>query len=375
MSSATFRLASQADDEALRRLLRENPIPGAISLSYEREPDYFIGAATEGVLSQTIIGIEDETAECRGMGTRVIRPMHLNGIVQAVGYMSHLRMDSHYPWGLSLARWVTRGFQTFRELHADGRVPYYLMSIIADNIPAHRLLTSDLPGMPHARKYARMLTYVVSPRHIQPVLPPPKGIELARGTCAHIPEMIACLERNGQRRQFCPTWRSEDLFSPTKTPNLHPEDFLLAVRGSHMVGCLALWDQTSFKQTVVRGYQGTLGRWRSPINLLARFIDIPHLPPPGMPLSYCFASHLAIDNDDPRIFQSLLRAAYNETIRRGFDYFMIGLAEANPLRAALTKSYLHLTYPSQVYLMAWDDGVKASGQVDEGVLGLEIADL
>lgn len=373
MSSITIRLATPTDDQALRRLLRENPIPGAISLSYEREPDYFIAAATEGMLSQTIIGIENETGECRGMGTRVIRPMYVNGIVQAVGYMSHLRMDLHYAWGLSLARWVTRAFQKFRELHADGHVPFYLMSVITDNAPARRLLTLELPGMPHAREYARMFTYVISPRHLKPVLPLPNGIKFERGTSDHIPEMIACLQRNGQRRQFYPIWTSENLFSPFHTPNLHPEDFLLAVSGGRVLGCLALWDQTPFKQTVVRGYQGNLAHWHSTINFLARFIDIPHLPQVGTPLSYCFASHLAIDNDDPRIFQSLLRGAYNESLRRGFDYFTIGLAESNPLRAVLTKSYLHITYPSQIYLMAWDDGMEAIAQVDGRVPGLEIA--
>jgi hypothetical protein len=375
MPSVTIRLATSADDSALRRLLRENPIPGAISLSYEREPNYFNAAAAEGMLSQTLLGIENITGKSLGMGTRVIFPMYVNGTVQRMGYMSHLRMDLHHEWGLSLARWVSRGFQKFRELHADGRAPYYLMSVIADDAPARRLLTSDLPGMPHAREYARMFTYVISPRLSKPMVPLPYGIELERGTSARISEMIACLQRNGQRKQFSPAWTSENLFSPSQTPNLHPEDFLLAVRGRHVLGCLALWDQTPFKQTVVRGYQGNMARWRAIVNLLAHFIDIPHLPPIGVHLSYGFASHLAIDHDDPHIFQALLRAAYNETIRRGFNYFMIGLAESNPLRQVLTKSYLHITYPSQIYLMAWDDGREAMAQVDGRVPGLEIARL
>ena len=365
----------QTDDPVLRRLLRENPIPGAISLSYEREPDYFRAAAAEGTFSQTILGIDNESGECLGMGTRLIQQLYVNGTVRPVGYMSHLRMDLHHEWGLSLARWVARGFQKFRELHADGRVPYYLMSVIADDNPARRLLTSNLHGMPRAWEYARMFTYVVSPRHIKPMLSLSNGIRLERGSSVRTPEMIACLQRNGERRQFYPSWTSENLFSVSQTPNLHPEDFLLAVHGSRVVGCLALWNQTPFKQTVVRAYQGNTAHWRSTINALARFVDIPRLPPIGEPLSYCFVSHLAIDNDDPRIFQSLLRAVYNETIRRGFDYFMFGLAELNPLRPVLTKSYLHITYPSQVYLMAWDDGMEAIRQVDGRAPGLEIAKL
>ena len=159
----------------------------------------------------------------------------------------------------------------------------------------------------------------------------------------------------------------------TPTPNLHIEDFILAVKGSRVVGCLAIWDQTPFKQTVARGYSGWMAHGRPLINLLACFVDLPYLPPVGAPISYCYISHLAIDDDDPRVFTSLLRAAYNATHRRGFNYFMIGLAEADPLRAVLIKNYLHITYPSQVYLMAWDDGLEAVAQVDGRIPGLEIA--
>ena len=41
MPSSTLRLATPADEAFLRRLLRDNPMPGSISLTYEREPDYF----------------------------------------------------------------------------------------------------------------------------------------------------------------------------------------------------------------------------------------------------------------------------------------------------------------------------------------------
>jgi hypothetical protein len=39
----------------------------------------------------------------------------------------------------------------------------------------------------------------------------------------------------------------------------------------------------------------------------------------------------------------------------------------------LTKNYLHITYPSQIYLMAWDDGLEAVTQIDGRTPGLEIA--
>jgi len=368
----TLRLATSADNARLCRLLRENPLPGSISLSYEREPDYFIAARIEGTLSQTLLLEEENTGEIIGAGTRILCPMYLNGKAREIGYMGHLRANLNWPWGMSLGRHLARSFEKFRELHGDARVPFYLMSIIADNLPARRLLTSRLPGMPYAHAYARMFTYAISPRKPQPEIPLPTGLRLERGMSEHIPAIIGCLQRNGERQQFFSHWSRENLFTSERTPNLHPQDFFLAMDGSHVVGCLALWDQTPFKQTVVRGYSGVMAYARPWINVLSRFVDFPSLPSIETRLHYCYASHLAIDHDEPRIFVSLLRAVYNETIRRGFHYFVIGLSEANPLRPVLSRSYLHITYPSQLYLMAWEDGLDAIAQVDGRVPGNEI---
>lgn len=348
-------------------------MPGSISLSYEREPDYFITARMEGTLSQTFLMEAQNTGEIIGAGTRAICPMYLNGKAREVGYMGHLRSNVDWQWGMSLARLLAQSFETCRQYHADGRVPFYLMSIIADNLPARRLLTSRLPGMPYAYKYARMFTYALSPRKPRQEIPLPRGLHLERGTAELIPAIIDCLQRNGWRRQFFPYWFQENLFTPERTPNLKPQDFFLAMDGEQVVGCLALWDQTPFKQTVVRGYSDGMARTRPWINLLSRFVDLPSLPPISAPLHYCYASHLAIDHDQPHIFASLLRAVYNETARRGFDYFMIGLSDSNPLRPVLSRSYLHITYLSQIYLMAWEDGLDAVTQVDGRTPGIEIA--
>jgi len=50
-----FSLATAEDDADVRRLLRENPMPGRVSISLEREPDAGLAATAEGELHRTII--------------------------------------------------------------------------------------------------------------------------------------------------------------------------------------------------------------------------------------------------------------------------------------------------------------------------------
>ncbi len=362
MSSIKFELATENDEADLRRLLRENPIPGAISVSFEREPNYFHASAIEGAFHQTLIARE-AGAGVIGVGNRSVRQMFVNGVPREVGYMSQLRIHPKYGQGLFLARGLAQGFKLYRTLHTDGRAPFYLMSIIADNVAARRLLTSRLPGYPHAREVARMLTCAIYPVRRRRALPLPRSLQLVRGNDAHANEIVDCLNRNGARKQFAPFWTRESLFAS----NLSPDDFFLILDRAQVVGCLALWDQTPFKQTIIRGYAGTLAVWRKLLNLFAPLGMFPHLPDPGTPLPYSYASCLAIDDDDPALFAALLRALYNHNLERGYRYFMIGLAESNLLHKVV-KRYRPLTYASQLYLVAWEDGADAVADVDTKII-------
>lgn len=363
MSALTFTLATPADEGSLRQLLRENPIPGSISLSFEREPCYFDASTIEGSFHQTIVAREVKTEQVIAFGNRTIRPLFVNGEVRDIGYMSQLRVRPDYGKGLYLARGLAGGFKKYHELHGDSRTPFYLMSIIEDNIPARRLLTSRLPDYPIAQEYARMFTHAIYPVRRRRAVILPGSLRLIRGSEKYVDKIVDCLNRNNARKQFAPYWTSDCLF----IANLNPSDFFLALDGDRVVGCLACWDQTPLKQTVVRGYSSALARWRKMLNVFSALGGWPHLPEPNTPLRHTYASHLAVDSDDPTVFAALLQTLYNYTLEYGYSYFMIGLSESNPFRA-LVQAYRPLTYISQLYLVAWDDGQHAIANVDRNIL-------
>ena len=368
MPALSFELASERDDADLRRLLRENPIAGSISLSFEREPCYFDAAVVEGPFHQTIVARERDSGQVIAFGNRSVRPLFVNGQVKDIGYMSQLRVNPAYGRGLYLARGLADGFRKYQELHGDGRASFYLMSVIEDNLPARRLLTSGLSGYPHAREYIHMFTYAVYPMRSKHNLPMSPSVQIVRGDETYADAIVDCLNRNNPRKQFAPFWTRDSLFYA----NLSPADFFLAVKANHVVGCLACWDQSAFKQTVVRGYSGALRRWRKVLNIFSRFGILPYLPEPNTPLRHSYACHLAIDHDDLLIFEALLRNVYNYSIEQNYSYFMIGLAESNPLRRVV-ESYHPLTYISQIYLVDWNENIDLLAKLDGRIPGLEIA--
>ena len=112
--SVRFAVASEADEAGIRRLLRENPMRGAVSVSFEREPDYFHGADLAGGVDQTIVAYEDNHIVCMGRCTQ--RECWVDGRTTRVGYLAELRLDSAARRRFAIVR---DGYNFFRELQSD----------------------------------------------------------------------------------------------------------------------------------------------------------------------------------------------------------------------------------------------------------------
>ena len=368
--SSEIRLARPEDDASLRMILRETPMAGDISLTFEREPNYFIAAQVEAQDCQIIVGVDREIDRVVGMGARSIRKLYINGKPTKFGYLSQFRIDKNYR---SMRKSITQAWQFLKELHQDGKSPFYYTSIIEDNLPARRLLTRGLPGLPKYIEYSRMHTLAIYSRRKKRKINLPDGLKISRGSKHTQTVIIECLQRNLSRYQFAPHWDETLMFIPNHTPNLSPEDFFIVIDGETVVGCAAIWDQGAFKQTMVRGYSKRVKNFRGLINLISRVVGMPTLPPLNSKIKHAYACHLAVDNDDPEIYKALLRSLYNHAVEQGYYYFMLGLCENHPFLEQTQKDYNHIDYKSIIYLVTWDMDSDPQTQLDDRLPAPEIA--
>lgn len=370
MTKLEIRLAHAEDDNGLRRILRENPMQGEISLSFEREPDYFAAAQVEAPDNQIVVAEDLDTNRIVGLGARSIRPLYVNGEVRQLGYLSQFRIDQDYR---AMRRGLTKAWKLLKELHQDGKSPYYYTSIIEDNLPARRLLTRGLPGLPRYIEYARMHTLAITSRKIKRPITPPEGVEISRGNSVGKEAILECLRRNLPRYQFAPHWDNSLLFDSELTPGLTPGDFVVVSKEGAVLGCAALWDQGAFKQTIVRGYSRRVTCFRWLINLLAPLSGLPYLPPLNSKIKHAYLSHLAIEQDNQELFRVLLRTIFNDAVAQGYRYFMLGLCDNHPFLEQTQKQYSHVDYRSILYLVTWDLDHDPKLGLDDRLPGPEIA--
>jgi ribosomal protein S18 acetylase RimI-like enzyme len=348
-------LAVPEDDPEIRRLLRDNPMEGAIRLSLEREPNAFLAVAVEGDSHVTVVARDQDTGRILGLGTRSVGNVFINGEPCRLGYLSQLRVDRS---ARGKRRLLAAGYAALRERRGADEAPFDITAIVADNETARRLLGAAVPGLPRYRELSGFVTLVL------PVLrgsPRPSKVRIEPGLPDQMAEVADCLERNHRRFQAAPSFTAADLLSPKRSRGLAPRDFRLAVgEDGGVAGCLALWDQSGFKQAVVRGYAPRLARWRPWINRLSRALGTPRLPDPGEPLPQAYIAHVAVDGDDPEIFQALMEAAYAEARARGYSYVILGLAAGLPWLPWLERRFHPRRYESVLYTVDWGEGSGAA---------------
>src|SRR6266436_9354031 len=86
-----FALAEEADDGELRDLLRHISMPGNITLSFLREPSFFLAEQAGSITSQVIVCKDRQKGQIVGMGNRSIRCVYIDGKPARVGYRSEER--------------------------------------------------------------------------------------------------------------------------------------------------------------------------------------------------------------------------------------------------------------------------------------------
>lgn len=345
-SEIRFALANDEDDVAIRRLLRENPMRGEITLSFEREPNYFNGFDIEGVESQTILAYESEQLLC--MGRCSIQHRFVNGQIQRVGYLADLRLDAQAQGRFDILR---RGYQFFRELHHSEPPDFYFTSIAADNQRSIRLLERGLPGMPAYEFLCDFVTLLIPvPRHARKL----RQLNCVRASGEHLAELVLCLNSHAKQNQLAAFWAEDDLLS-LKNVGLAMSNFQLMLDESKVIACAALWDQRSFKQIVVRDYSRKVFIAHSWINLAAKLFGTPRLPPLNSTLAFGLISPLAVPADKPELTLALVESILPIAAERGLEFCAIGFAADDSRLKTLRDHFRCHVYKTRLYRVRWKD--------------------
>ena len=378
-SRYALALAGARDDAEIVRLLASTPFPGEVQVSLERAPSPTAAGAIDGDVPQLITARNRATRALVGVASRSERDLYVNGDRVRVGYLGQLRVDrSNAAW----RQLLEEGFAFCRELHDRGGARFYLTAVFAQNDAARRLLerrlirsAPDFVPVGQLRTFAiatRRTSPFLSDRPMMPALTDRPRFSIAEAGDDSFDGVIACLQRNLRRYQFAPHWTTED-FHSDRTLGLRPEHFVVALGDDRVIGCLARWDQTAFKQVVIRGYSRRLARSRPLLNALGPWCGVASLPPVGAPLRSAYLSHAAVDDDRADVFAALVAAQRELARAAGLEYVVAAFPPDHPFHTVLLRAVRTRTYDSVLYLGAWTGAHETASRLDSRPLQPEVA--
>ncbi len=360
MSRYRFEPAVAADDAALRARMAADWLNGALSVSFRREPSYFAGCALQGEQVQVHKCVDTESGELVGMGARLVTHLCINGQWQRVGLLSDLRLAAHARGGTLVAR----GYRVLRALHEADPVDFYLTVILDGNRAATGSIASGRAGLPAYRDFGRMLSPAIHLDLPKPALSLP-GTRFRRAATGEESAVLALLASAAPRRQFTRDWS-------TFAPGLSITDFFVAERGSHLVACVAAWDQQALRQTYIEAYSPPLAVLRPFYNAAARLLPLKPLPAPGTRIPYVYLAAVSVLDDDLGLWRALLRHAYRELRRGPWQHAIVSLHEDDPLAAALAH-YRAIRAAGRLYVVHYGDGDAAVAALDRRTPCLDLS--
>lgn len=326
------RRAEGADNEALCALFESISMDADLDLSIRRDPDFF-----------GLYGIQGPTWECwlgetekgvGGLGAIVVRDGYLGGRPARIGYLGDLRLAPEFQGQKLIPRFYG---PILREAAIRYGCDVFLTTIIASNRRAVRALTGPRARAVGIPPYELVRKFGIRAVHLTVPLPRIRSrFVVERATAGCVSEIADFLDADGRRRPFGYALPEVELHRRLQEwPDLEISSFYLARdRDGTLVGCIALWDPSAVKRTIVRGYRGRMGAVRRAYNAAGELLGFSPLPPPGSEMRYAYATHVAVPSDDPRVMRALLHRVYADQRKTERTFVAFCVFEDDPLRAA-----------------------------------------
>lgn len=345
---------AQPDDNGdILALLSGNPQPGSISLSFERSPNYFHGAAISAEDPEIFLLRSPDSDQRSTLGVFNIgtRRIYINGELQRVRYFHDLRLDPNVRGSRALGL----AFQTTRELMADDEL--FQAVVLEENHAFLATMMRPRKIMPDLSARGSIETSLIHGRGSRRF--DAASVEIRPATEQDLPAMQALLDEEGPRRQY---FHHHDLSRLREnTPYyraLSVSDYYLIFEDGELRGLAGTWDQKGFKQTRVAAYSKPISMSRPLYNVWARASRGMPLPKVGGCVNYLTLHTVVIRDHDANLLKMLISSLLRGPGRQ-YDALACGFFTSDPLLHG-ARAFSRRTLLSHHFVGTWDKQYKPS---------------
>lgn len=317
------------DGAEILRILESSAAKGSIELIYTRRPDAYASYQKEPGESRIFVTCDGERLV--GTAAELIRPVYIGGEIRKAAYLCGLKKDASYDGGVGF------GPDFLRTLQRDD-VDFYYCSVVEENERVKRMFEKKrrILAMDPLCTYT---TFIISPR--VRVKRSKHAFTLRQATHEDWPRLMTFYEEEGRKKDLFPV-----LNEANRWEGLNTESFYLLTDGDEIVAAAALWNQTAYKQYIVKRYGGLM-RWGRLLNPLLTAFGYIRLPKTEQPLDFPTLSFFLTKNDDEMLYRIFLREIL-PIIRKDYGMFVIGLPAHHAAKNFIQK-IPHISFDTRLY--------------------------
>jgi len=344
--------AEAHDGERILEILECSPAKGSIELLYTRRPNAYISYQMESGDAEVFVVKDGE--RIIGTAAEIIRDVYIGGEERRLCYICGLKKDIHYDgtvnWGKVFIRKLIRE-----------DIDCYFCSIISDNKSAQQLFEKKRLHTLNHNFLQNYTTYMLAPNFRFRTSKKGCAFRQAQNSDEH--ELLEFLNREGRNKDFFPVIRSISQFSRLDISNFY------ILRDEHGIAAVgALWNQSAYRQYIVKKYRGILNCARL-FNPLLKLLGYIQLPKENEVLDFPMLSFF-ISRDDDEGFSKAFLNNIARVIRKRYGMVVIGASEHSHMNGIL-KKLRSISFDSRIYTIDFILGGRKSVDVDSEKIWLE----
>lgn len=321
--------ATPADGGEILRILESSAAKGSIELIYTRRPDAWLSYQREPGEARVFVSREEGCVV--GTAAELIRSVYIGGEECRAAYLCGLKKDAEFAGSAGF------GPDFIRDLQRDD-IDFYYCSVVAENRKVRDMFEKPrrIISMTSITTYK---TYILNPK--VRIKAPKHSFTFRKATEKDAERLLDFLADEGRKKDMFPVIHRFDEYD-----GLRPKDFCLLLDGDSIVAAAALWDQTAYKQYVVKRY-GKFMKSARIVNPLLAALRYVRLPRENVPLRFPILSFLLCKNDSTDICRIFLKEIKRE-VAKEYGMFVIGLPKEH-FAARILDTIPNIHFSTELY--------------------------
>lgn len=333
-------LAEPEDGKEILKILESSPTKGNMELLYTRRPDAYLSYKKES--NESYVYVVKEEEKIVGTAAELVRKVYIDGNAKKIAYLCGLKKDPNYcgkiNWG-----------KIFIKNLVKKDIDCYFCSIVSDNKNTQKMFEKKRKKTMNMECLQKYTTYMLAPYFKFKIKDTGYIFKQIEKVDEH--EVINFLNTEGRKKVFFPVIEKLNQFT-----NLKAEDFYVLKKGNKILAVGALWNQTEYRQYLVKKYKGIMkiARCLNPFLKLFGYIE---LPKENENINFPMLSFFISKDDNEEYYKAFLNNIAKE-IKKQYGMFVIGTAE-NSFANNIYKKLRNIHFDTKIYSI---DFILGNGQ-------------